>query len=193
MIWRSSFLPVRKSSCLSEISTGKAYIHGHDKEGHPLIVFNLRLNFPDESDLDEHVRMSFWWMQQAIASLPPHKSKFTLLVNRIDSSHRNANVEIIKKVLAIFQDNFPERLHRCVVFPSGLFYLLWKVIQFFIDKKTREKVKMAFLLPGVQEYIDDEFIPVEMGGKSEYQFNVDDFQDPPELDLTISSEDHLQP
>jgi len=163
IVWRSSFLPVRKSSCLNEISKGKAYIHGHDKDGHPLIVFNVRLNWPKERDFDEQVRMSVWWVQQAIASLPPDKSKFTLLINRIGSVQGNIDVEIDKAVLTIFQDNFPERLHRCVVYPSGvLFFLLWNIIKFFIDKRTQDKVKTVLYLAGVQEYIDDEFIPVEM-------------------------------
>jgi len=155
-----------------------------------LIVFNVRLNLPKERDFDEQVRMSVWWMQQAIACLPPDKSKFTLLVNRIDSGQGNIDIEIDKAVLTIFQDNFPERMHRCVVYPSGVvFFLLWNIIKFFIDKRTQEKVKTVLYLAGVQEYIDDEFIPAEMGGKSEYKFNVDDFQDPPGLEEPTPTSD----
>lgn len=163
--WRSKAFPISKSANMKEISTGKAYIHGTDKDGHPLIVMNVKLFNARERDLNEQIQMSLWWLQVVTSPpfMPPNKSKFSLLVNRVDSGANNIDLESDKAVLSLFQDNFPERLHRAIVYPSNLlFVMVWNIIRFFIDRVTQEKVKLVMTLPGVQEFIDDEFIPVSM-------------------------------
>lgn len=53
--WRSMNWPIKKSSCLNELATGKLYSYGVDKAGRPLIIFSPRFNFPKERDVKEMV------------------------------------------------------------------------------------------------------------------------------------------
>ena len=73
--WRSSNLPLYKSSCLNEIHKGKVYVHGTDKLGHPLVVFRPVKNDMAVRDVEEMGRMALWWTEVVFAAIPPHLSK----------------------------------------------------------------------------------------------------------------------
>jgi len=177
--WRAANLPVYKQSCLNEIAKGKLYLHGTDKEGHPLLIWRVRFNFPKERDVDEMGRMVLWWLNQAVERMTPDKSKVTVLMDRSGFTQENSDMEFMRHMSPIMQNHFPERMHRVVVYPSGfVFYGLWNIAKWFLDPVTQQKVKPVLLLAGVQEYIEDEFIPVEMGGTCTYQFNHEDYSDP---------------
>jgi hypothetical protein len=51
------------------IKTHQLYVHGVDKEGHPLVIYNVRLSKPSERDLDEAVRHLVWWLEWVIRSM----------------------------------------------------------------------------------------------------------------------------
>ena len=66
-------------------------------------------------------------------------------------------------MFAIVQNNFPERVYRVIVYPSGfIFYGLWNMIKWFLDPVTQSKVQPMLALSGVQQYIDNEYIPSSM-------------------------------
>jgi hypothetical protein len=61
------------------------------------------------------------------------------------------------------QSNFPERVHRVIVYPSGfVFYGIWNIVKWFLDPVTQAKVQPMLALSGVQQYIDDEYIPKDL-------------------------------
>lgn len=79
---------------------------------------------------------------------------------------------------AQFQNNFPERLHRAVIYPTGLvFYGLWNVIKWFLDPVTQSKAAPVIYQSGLQSYIDPEHLPRHLGGECDYQFNHEDYSD----------------
>ncbi len=43
-----------------------------------------------------------------------------------------------------------------------VFYGVWNMIKWFLDPVTQAKVQPMLALSGVQQYIDDEFIPRDM-------------------------------
>lgn len=180
LAWRSDpSNTVRKQDCLNEISKGKIYVHGYDKEGHPLIVFTSRLNNCKERDIQEMTKMAIWWLETSLLLMPTDKTKYTLLVDRSNHKSENTDIELIRAVGKVFQDNFPERLFRCIVYPSGIvFYGIWNIVKYFLDPVTQQKVQPVLTLAGVQQHIDDEYIPISMGGKCAYVFNADDVVDP---------------
>ncbi len=78
----------------------------------------------------------------------------------------------------MLQNNFPERLHRAIIYPSGLvFYGIWNVIKWFLDPVTQAKACPVIYLSGVQQYIDDEYIPTRLGGSCDYEYNHEHFED----------------
>ena len=162
IVWRAENIPVLKESCFGELCKGKVYVHGKDKEGHPIVVYRPRLNDPDKRDLDEMGRMAVWWAQVVIGNMPPEITKCTLLVDRTGTSI--TDMPFVRQFASVFQNNYPERVYRIIVYPGGLVFTgLWNIAKWFLDPVTQAKVKPVLTLGGVQEFIDDEFIPVSMG------------------------------
>ena len=206
-------MPVRKLDCMSELSKGKLYFHGTDKEGHPLAVFSVKKHLPKERSIEEMGKMVVFWMEVAEKIYPADKSKFTVLIDRSGFKQENSDIEFVKsfgKTLQVgwrlmlrlrfrsmglmifvwfpsrnyFQDNYPERIYRIIVYPSGIvFYGIWNVVKWFLDPVTQvpesvefsaikfifsyaeilqAKVQPMLQLAGVQQFIEDEFIPAEM-------------------------------
>ena len=103
LAWRAQSFPVLKASCLKEISSGKMYIRGVDKEGRPVLVYRTRLSFPKERDLEEAYRMIVWFAEHIFKRMPEDKSKYTMLIDRTDHTGDNTDMELMKHVSGKFQ------------------------------------------------------------------------------------------
>eukprot|EP01038_Epipyxis_sp_PR26KG_P012524 gene12524-16798_t len=107
-----------------------------------------------------------------------------VLVDRTDTKSENLDMEFSKHFAKYLQALYPERLARAIIHPTGLiFYGFWNIAKWFLDPVTRGKFNPMLYQYGVKEFIDDEYIPIEMGGKCTYVYSPDDFQEPysPEL------------
>mmetsp|Transcript_11222 Transcript_11222/g.10836 ORF Transcript_11222/g.10836 Transcript_11222/m.10836 type:complete len:301 (+) Transcript_11222:75-977(+) len=172
IIWRSENLPIKTNEIVNELKKGKVYLHGQDKNKHALIVYRGRLNFPKERDIVEMIKMCIWWMETAIAALPEDKSQITFLFDRTGSSSTNMDVDFVKALAKVMQDNYPERLHKIILHPVGvLFYTGWAIAKFFIDKNTQDKVQPMLKFEGVKQFIDVDLIPRNMGGECDFVFD----------------------
>jgi len=157
--WREKHIPVLKRDAESELNVGKLYIHGTDREGRPLIYFRSCLYDPNTRDIDKMARSVVWWMEMAIKRLPDDKTKFTVIIDR-DGASMNNDLEFFKKFASLFQDQYPERLHRCIVVPANVvFWSVWQIVSVFMHPVTREKVKTLMWQSALTEYVDPEFIP----------------------------------
>jgi hypothetical protein len=104
-------------------------------------------------------------------------SKFSVLIDRTDVLSSNFDQDL-GKVISMISEHYPERLHHCIVYPTGMmFYGLYAIACLFLDPLTQAKIKPMLYFEGVQELVADEYIPKTMGGSSEYVFNAEDFSD----------------
>lgn len=184
LVWRKENLPALKETCIAEFETGKAYIRGTDLQGHPILHFHTYLHDPYDRHIEELIRMTLFVFETALRKLENNLSKITVLINRVGASS-GSDIEFAKQLTGILQNNYPERLYRTIVYPSGMiFYGIWQVVQLFMDPVSRQKVKPVMYLSGVTEYIDRKYIPVQMGGTDDYVFKAEDFPDPyPESEI----------
>lgn len=177
--WQALHCPVMKSSCLKEISSGKLYVHGVDKEGRPLLIYRSCKSFPADRDLEECGRMLVWFAEHVKRRMPPHLSKYTLLIDRVGHKAENTDQELMKHMSGAFQDMYPETVQRIIVYPADVvLYTVWAVVKWFMDPVTREKVQPMMMLSGVEQFIDRQYIPKNMGGDDEYEYSPDHFEDP---------------
>jgi hypothetical protein len=101
--WKAEHWPVLKSSCMKEVTSGKLYMRGVDKEGRPLLIFRTRFSFPKERDLEESARMLVFFAEHVMRALPDDMSKYTLLVDRTDHKSENTDMDLMKHVSSQFQ------------------------------------------------------------------------------------------
>lgn len=123
-----------------------------------------------------------WWFDHLLAAMPRHKSKFTMIIDRTGATNENQDVEFLKAISKIFQPNFPDRLHRVIIYPTGImFYGIWNIVQYFLSPTIREKVFPQITTQGCLQYVDSMYLPITMGGTSDYEPDVDKLQDPPPM------------
>lgn len=163
LAWKASYFPIMKSTIPKEFPLGKLYCHGVDKDGRPLLIWVAAKNIAKERDINEAGRLLMWWTEYTIRQLPPNLSKFTVLIDRSNFKRENSDLDLVRHIAARFQDIFPERLRRAIIYPADfLFYALWNVGKWFIDPATRDNVMPMLAYSGVQQYIDDKYIPASM-------------------------------
>ena len=65
--WRQDYKPdkIAEESILRELKTGKAFLHGFDREGRPCIVIKSALHFPDKSEFEEAYRFGIFIIEKA--------------------------------------------------------------------------------------------------------------------------------
>jgi len=145
--WKQTNWPIRKESFIREYVKGKVWLHGTDNEGHPLIVYRSCLHLPHDRDVEEMGRMALWWAECVVSLMPPDKSKATILIDRVGAGTSNQDMEFVRHAAALFQNNYPERLHRAIVYPSGIvFYSIWALVKLFLDPVTAQKVQPMLYL-----------------------------------------------
>lgn len=158
--WKAMHYPILKQDCLNELSKGIVYTHGVDKEGRPLFVVRTVNHDPRNRSIEELAKAVLWMVENLLRRLPDDKSKYTILIDRTDAGVFHQDVEFIRHFSKLFQDQHPERLHRAIVYPSGMvFWSLWSIVKWFVDPVTRDKVCPVMYLAGVQEFVDDDNIP----------------------------------
>ena len=75
--------------------------------------------------------------------------------------------------LSILQNHYPERLGLCLIVNAPNFmYYLFKVLSFFINSVTINKIKWIYgkgeeLKNKLSEFIDEDQLEVDFGGKLE--------------------------
>jgi len=177
--WRTTHFPILKEDCINELRRNVVYSHGYDKEGHPIFVMATRNNNKNERDLEELGKAALWWFEKTLSKLPEDKSKITILFDRADAGQDSVDMEFSKKMVKVLQDKYPERMHRAIVYPTGfVYYAIWNVFRWFLDPVTANKVQPMMYFSGVQQFIEDKYIPKAMGGESEYVPNYDELSDP---------------
>lgn len=175
--WKTKHMPVLKRDFLPELQ-GKIYVHGTDREGRPLLIFRPSLHDAATRDLETMAKSVMWWAEYAVSKIPDNKSKFTVIIDR-DGAGWGQDIEFLKSFTKLFQDQYPERLYRAIVVPTNfVFWSIWKIASVFLHPVTRQKVVTLVFQSALSEYIDPEFIPVRLGGNSQYEFNSSDYEDP---------------
>lgn len=173
LVWRQSFLtftvlpPLPSSGC-------SIYQHGHDLEGHPLIILKSHLvDRSEERNLDEFLQWMVHMYECAINRLPPHLEHFTVLISRIGRSD-TTDFELADYVFGTTAKRYPYRVHKILVYPSSL--PLQAVGGILRNLMGRQAKLLHFVksLNALRKDIPDEYIPVEMGGSCTYEFDMND-------------------
>lgn len=92
-------------------------------------------------------------------------------------------LEFIKNILGISQNYYPEILGNLFVINTGMtFKILWTAVKPFMDEKTKKKITTlgSDYKKKLLEFIDEENLPVLLGGKSIFDpnENVNEYEGP---------------
>ncbi len=161
-------LPLLTNEVQEELRKNKIVFYGKCCEGRHLAVVRTRLMGKHTYDSLETCQVALVLLAEYLESQLGPTEKISVIFSRKDSERKNVDLDWVKMCADVFQNNYPERLHRATVSPINLiFRSIWSVVQLFFDPKTREKVVLG---AGDQSFLDvvaPAHLPVELGGASD--------------------------
>ncbi|XP_026659316.2 phosphatidylinositol transfer protein 3 [Phoenix dactylifera] len=181
--WRSTYKPeeIRWDEIASEGETGKVYrANFHDREGRTVLV--MKPAKQNTASHDNQLRHLVYLLENAILNLPEGQEQMLWLIDFTGWSLSNSvPTKTARETANILQNHYPERLTAAFLYnPPRIFEAFWKIVKYFLDPKTFQKVK--FVYPKKEEsmelfrrYFDVEILPVEFGGKSKVQYDHEEF------------------
>ncbi|KAL4566256.1 hypothetical protein LXL04_030369 [Taraxacum kok-saghyz] len=167
------------------------YMHGVDKEGHP-VCYNAygeyqnkelyQQTFSDEEKRQKFLRWRIQFLEKSIRKLDFSPDGISTIVQVSDLKYSPAPFKKeLRQVLQLLQDNYPEFVAKQVFINVPWWYLaFYKMINPFFTQRT--KSKFVFAGPSktsetLFKYISPELVPVQYGGLSrdgEQQFTAGD-------------------
>ncbi|XP_072972475.1 phosphatidylinositol transfer protein PDR16-like [Typha angustifolia] len=121
-------------------------------------------------------------LENAILNLPDGQEQMVWLIDFTGwTLSKSVPIKTARETAHILQSHYPERLGVGICFnPPRVFEAFWKIVKYFLDPKTFQKVK--FVYPKNEEsaklmykYFDPEVLPVEFGGKSKAEYDHEEF------------------
>ncbi|KAL9275641.1 Phosphatidylinositol transfer protein 3-like protein [Drosera capensis] len=181
--WRSTFKPeeIRWEDIAEEGETGKVYrANFHDRHGRTVLI--LRPGKQNTASIENQMRHLVYLIENAILNLPEDQEQMSWLIDFTGwTMTASVPVKSARETVNILQNHYPERLAIAFLYnPPRIFEAFWKVVKYFLDPKTFDKVK--FVYPKNKEsvelmssYFDVENLPAEFGGKATLEYDHEEF------------------
>lgn len=181
--WRSTYKPeeIRWHEVASEGETGKVYrANFQDREGRTVLV--MKPGKQNTSSHDNQLRHLVYLIENAILNLPDGQEQMVWLIDFSGwSLSMSVPIKTARESINILQSHYPERLSVAFLHnPPRIFETFWKIVKYFLDPKTFQKVK--FVYPKNEESLvlmhktfDIDVLPVEFGGKNNVEYDHEEF------------------
>ncbi|RKP10641.1 CRAL-TRIO domain-containing protein [Thamnocephalis sphaerospora] len=147
LVWRHEHRPHLLSPAYveSEAVTGKIIVDGFDLKGGPVIYITPRLENTKSSQ--RQIDHMIFFLERAVAVMPPGVEKLTLIVDFAGSSVFNSPAPwVAKSVVSILDQHYPERLNAAVLVGTPWYFnQLYKLVSPLIDPITKQKIHVVDL------------------------------------------------
>jgi hypothetical protein len=166
LVWRneSGVKYVTAYHVKEEILKNKINIFGYDKEDRLVACVRVRYHIPAESDKRQAEKLLLFFAERAKSFLKPENETCTLIFDLTDFNISNMDYDIIKYMVRIFTDYYPETLGQLLVVNSPLIFKgIWRIVRPLLDAKTAKKIQFLSS-PKLINYIDESILPPDLGG-----------------------------
>ncbi|XP_074317356.1 patellin-6-like [Silene latifolia] len=182
--WRKEFMAdgiLEEELGFKELEGLVAYMHGFDKEGHPVCynaygVFKdkdmYERFFGDDDKIKKFLRWRVQVLERGIKLLhfkPGAVNSIIQVTDLKDMPKRELRVAS-NQILSLFQDNYPEMVARKIfINVPWYFSLLYSMFSPFLTQRTKSKfviAKETNVAETLYKYIRPEDVPVHYGGLS---------------------------
>ncbi|KAF8409961.1 hypothetical protein HHK36_002480 [Tetracentron sinense] len=182
--WRSNYKPeeIRWHEVAVEGETGKVYrANFHDRYGRTVLI--MRPGMQNTSSPDNQIRHLVFLIENAILNLPEGQEQMAWLIDFTGwTLNTNVSIKTARDTVNILQNHYPERLAIAFLYnPPRIFEAFWKIVKYFLDSKTFQKVKFVYpknnkdSVELMKSYFDVENLPVEFGGSVKLEYDHEEF------------------
>uniref|UniRef100_A0A6N2LAS6 CRAL-TRIO domain-containing protein n=1 Tax=Salix viminalis TaxID=40686 RepID=A0A6N2LAS6_SALVM len=181
--WRATYKPeeIRWHEVAHEGETGKvSRADFHDRSGRTVLI--MRPGMQNTTCAEDNVRHLVYLIENSILNLGEGQEQMSWL---IDFTGWGLSVKVpiktARECINILQNHYPERLAVAFLFnPPRIFEAFWKVVKFFLDPITIQKVKFVYpkkedSFELMKSFFDVDNLPNEFGGKASLMYDHEEF------------------
>lgn len=183
LAWRSTYKPeeIRWHEVAVEGETGKLFrANFRDRVGRTVLI--LKPGLQNTTSMENQIKHLVYLMENAMLSLPEGQEEMAWLIDFTGwSLSTNVPVRTARDTINILQDHYPQRLAVAFLYsPPRIFEAFWKIVKYFMDPKTFQKVKFVYpknneSVELMRSYFDVDNLPTEFGGKATMKYDHEDF------------------
>ncbi|KAG9442687.1 hypothetical protein H6P81_018541 [Aristolochia fimbriata] len=181
--WRSTYKPeeIRWHEVASEGETGKVYRASFcDRRGRTILI--LRPGKQNTSSHDNQLRHLVYLIENAILNLAEGQEQMVWMIDFSGWSLSNSvPIKTARETANILQNHYPERLALAFLYnPPRIFEAFWKIVKYFLDPKTFQKVKFVYQkneesMELIKQTFDVEVLPSDFGGGCSLHYDHEEF------------------
>lgn len=181
--WRATYRPeeIRWHEVAHEGETGKvSRADFRDRLGRTVLI--MRPGMQNTTSAENNIRHLVYLIENSILNLREGQEQMSWLIDFTGwSLNTNIPVKTARDIINILQNHYPERLAICILYnPPRIFVAFWKVVKYFLDPKTFQKVKFVYpknkeSLEVMKSLFDVENLPGEFGGKATLKYDHEEF------------------
>lgn len=181
--WRAAYKPekIRWDEVAVECETGKLYRANYlDRFGRTVLL--MKPGKQNTTSQENQLRHLVYLIENAIMNLPPGQEQMVWLIDFNGWSLSNSvPIKTARETANVLQNHYPERLAVAFLYnPPRIFETFWKIVKYFLDPKTFQKVKFVYPKSGestslLEEVFDMDTLESSFGGKNNYQYDHGEF------------------
>ncbi|XAR61772.1 hypothetical protein NMG60_11016285 [Bertholletia excelsa] len=181
--WRSTYKPeeIRWHEVAGEGETGKIFrANFHDRQGRTVLI--LRPGLQNSTSVEDQIRHLVYLLENAMLNLPEDQEQMAWLIDFTGwSPSFSVPVKAARDTINVLQNHYPERLAVAFLYnPPRIFEAFWKIVKYFLDPKTFQKVKFVYpknkdSVDLMRSYFDVDNLPTEFGGKATLKYDHEEF------------------
>ncbi|CAA0839567.1 Sec14p-like phosphatidylinositol transfer family protein [Striga hermonthica] len=142
----------------------------------------MRPGLQNTTSPEGNIRHLVYLLENAILNLPEGQEQMSWLIDFNGwSLNTNVPIKTARDIIHILQNHYPERLAVVVLYsPPRIFEAFWKVVKYFVDQKTFQKIKFVYpnnkeSLEVMKSFFNTENLPSEFGGKGTLKYDHEEF------------------
>jgi hypothetical protein len=132
-------------ACLADPRSHMQQFVGWDLQHRPVMYMSYKQCI-DRANADNAIAHNLMTFECFRGNMSVGVEQWVAITDFVTYSHwKDGASGVGRKVIAVMQDHFPERLAmQILVDPPTSFWLLWKALSPFVDAKTKEKVQFVY-------------------------------------------------
>ncbi|RLL97793.1 hypothetical protein CFD26_107094 [Aspergillus turcosus] len=156
---------------LAQMRMGKAYVHGFDKLGRPIVVIRVKLHNPGAQSDETLNQFIIHVIESVRLLLVPPVETAAVVFDMTGFGLSNMEYPAVKFIIKCFEANYPESLGVLLIHNAPwVFSSIWRLIRGWMDPVIVAKVQFTKNIDELEKFISRDQIVKELGGAEDWTY-----------------------
>lgn len=156
---------------LLQLRSKKAYIHGRDLEGRPIVYVRPRFHNPKAQKEKCIENFTVHIIETARLTLNDPVDTAGVLFDLSGFALSNMDYAAVKFIIKCFEAHYPECLGVLLIHKAPwIFSGIWNIIKNWLDPVVASKIHFTKNTADLEKYIPKKYIPKELGGDDPFVY-----------------------